>query len=184
MSPTIGSMNVGGQLTYAGYIGNVSRIAVELANAGGFDEPSELSQLMFEEHHVARPVREELGDLPGLVAAALGQIVDRADPVSVKELLDRFPPYIHLSDHEGTDGLHIHAARNGAPPPEWLGRTISLALAHLAAGDPVLTTGRCAARNCGNFFVDDSRNRTRRFCSNACASRTTVAAYRVRAASG
>ncbi|MEV0173240.1 CGNR zinc finger domain-containing protein [Streptomyces sp. NPDC050803] len=30
--------------------------------------------------------------------------------------------------------------------------------------------------------VGQSRNRTRRFCSNACASRTTVAAYRARAA--
>ncbi|WP_436850251.1 CGNR zinc finger domain-containing protein, partial [Streptomyces monashensis] len=31
---------------------------------------------------------------------------------------------------------------------------------------------------------DDSRNRTRRFCSNACASRTTVAAYRARRKAG
>ncbi|WP_189106053.1 CGNR zinc finger domain-containing protein [Streptomyces camponoticapitis] len=38
--------------------------------------------------------------------------------------------------------------------------------------------GRCAAAGCGNHFADQSRDRTRRFCSNACASRTTVAAYR------
>ncbi|MFE2950292.1 CGNR zinc finger domain-containing protein [Embleya sp. NPDC059267] len=30
--------------------------------------------------------------------------------------------------------------------------------------------------------MDQSRNRTRRFCANACASRTTVAAHRARAA--
>ncbi|MFI1380638.1 CGNR zinc finger domain-containing protein [Embleya sp. NPDC020886] len=30
--------------------------------------------------------------------------------------------------------------------------------------------------------MDRLRNRTRRFCANACASRTTVAAHRARAA--
>jgi predicted RNA-binding Zn ribbon-like protein len=55
-------------------------------------------------------------------------------------------------------------------------------LALVAAGDPAVTLGRCAAAGCGNYFVDQSRNRTRRFCGNACASRTTVAAYRARTA--
>ncbi|WP_406158461.1 CGNR zinc finger domain-containing protein [Streptomyces canus] len=45
-----------------------------------------------------------------------------------------------------------------------------------------MTLGRCAAAGCEDYFVDQSRNRTRRFCSHACASRTTVAAYRARAA--
>lgn len=47
-----------------------------------------------------------------------------------------------------------------------------------------MTLGRCAAAGCENYFVDQSRNRTRRFYSNACASRTTVAAYRARSAQG
>ncbi|MFF4355485.1 CGNR zinc finger domain-containing protein [Streptomyces sp. NPDC001604] len=45
-----------------------------------------------------------------------------------------------------------------------------------------MTLGRCAAAGCGNYFVDRSHNRTRRFCSDACASRTTVEAHRARAA--
>ncbi|MGW5371674.1 CGNR zinc finger domain-containing protein [Streptomyces sp. NPDC004011] len=51
-----------------------------------------------------------------------------------------------------------------------------------AAARPAVTLGRCAAAGCDNYFVDQSRNRTRRFCSNACASRTTVAAHRARTA--
>ncbi|MEU9450324.1 CGNR zinc finger domain-containing protein [Streptomyces sp. NPDC048277] len=43
-----------------------------------------------------------------------------------------------------------------------------------------MTIGRCHAATCERFYVDDSRNRTRRFCSNACAGRTTVAAHRAR----
>ncbi|MGW7722842.1 CGNR zinc finger domain-containing protein [Streptomyces canus] len=45
-----------------------------------------------------------------------------------------------------------------------------------------MALGRCATAGCENHFVDQSRNRTRRFCSHAWASRTTVAAYRARAA--
>jgi len=38
----------------------------------------------------------------------------------------------------------------------------------------------CAGDPCRNVFVDRSRNRSRRYCSNSCASRSTVAAYRSR----
>lgn len=38
----------------------------------------------------------------------------------------------------------------------------------------------CAGNNCRRVFVDQSRNRTRRYCGNSCASRSTVAAYRAR----
>lgn len=38
----------------------------------------------------------------------------------------------------------------------------------------------CCGEPCHNVFVDRSRNRSRRYCSNSCASRSTVAAYRAR----
>ena len=37
-----------------------------------------------------------------------------------------------------------------------------------------------AARDCGRWLADTSRNQSRRYCEHACASRTTVAAYRAR----
>jgi predicted RNA-binding Zn ribbon-like protein len=40
----------------------------------------------------------------------------------------------------------------------------------------------CAAADCRNVHVDLSKNRSRRFCSTACANRTNVAAYRTRLA--
>lgn len=43
--------------------------------------------------------------------------------------------------------------------------------------------GRCAASGCGRWQADGSRNGSRRYCSPACAGRTTVAAYRARNAS-
>lgn len=41
----------------------------------------------------------------------------------------------------------------------------------------------CAADPCRNVFVDQSRNRSRRWCSESCAARVNVAAYRARRAS-
>jgi len=167
---------------YGDYIGNVTRLAVELANTGTLDQRGELVAAFFDEHEVAPPPDGAYGTLPDLVATALAQLIDGTPPNAVHQLLRDYPPEMHLSDHDGEGTWHIHFSRNGTPAQRWLGQLVAAKLALVAAGDPAVTLGRCAATGCGNYFVDQSRNRTRRFCSNACASRTTVAAYRARAA--
>ena len=169
-------------MQYGDYMGNVARLAVELANTGTLDQHGELVGAFFAEHEVTPPSGGDYGGLPDLVRAALAQSVDGAAPEAVHRLLRDYPPEMHLSDHDGLDGWHIHFSRNGTPAKRWLGQLIAAKLALVAAGDPTVTLGRCAAAGCENYFVDQSRNRTRRFCSNACASRTTVAAYRARTA--
>jgi predicted RNA-binding Zn ribbon-like protein len=163
---------------YGDYIGSVTRLAVELANTGTLDQQGELVAAFFAEHQVTPPLGGDYGELPELVRTALAQSVDGAAPEAVHRLLSDFPPEMQLSDHDG--GWHIHFSRNGTPAERWVGQLIAAKLALVAAGDPAVTLGRCAAAGCENYFVDQSRNRTRRFCSNACASRTTVAAYRAR----
>ncbi|MCP2323753.1 putative RNA-binding Zn ribbon-like protein [Hamadaea flava] len=164
-------------MEYVDYLGNVTRFAVELVNS-----PASASDghQMFTEHEVTPPGPAELAPLLKVIRAALGQIVDGVPVDAVDTLLRRYPPRMHLSDHDGEDHPHIHFARNGEEPVRWIGQTVGAALAHVATGDPGLTLGRCAADGCEDFFVDQSKNRTRRFCSNTCASRTTVAAYRAR----
>ena len=44
--------------------------------------------------------------------------------------------------------------------------------------------GRCAAAPCASVFVDRSRNRSRRYCSQLCADRVTQAAHRRRRREG
>ncbi|MET7735663.1 CGNR zinc finger domain-containing protein [Streptomyces sp. NPDC005402] len=159
----------------------MARLAVELANTGTLDQHGELVAAFFVEHEVAPPPGGDYGELPDLVRAALAQLVDGSAPEAVHRLLRDYQPEMHLSDHDG-GGWHIHFSRNGTPAERWAGQLIAAKLALVAAGDPAVTLGRCAAAGCENYFVDQSRNRTRRFCSNACASRTTVAAHRARAA--
>ena len=170
-------------MQYGDYIGNVTRLAVELANTGTLDRTGDLVDDFFDQHEITPPPDGAYGDLPDLVRAALAQLVDARPPEAVHQLLRDYPPEMHLSDHDGAGHgvFHIHFSRNGTEAKRWLGQLIAAKLALVAAGDPAVTLGRCAAAGCGNSFVDQSRNRTRRFCSNACASRTTVAAYRARA---
>lgn len=169
-------------MDYGDYTGNVTRLAVELANTGTLDQDGELVSGFFREHEVTAPPGGDYGDLPDLVRTALAQCVDGSSPDAVHRLLRDYPPDMHLSDHDNSGGWHVHFSRNGTPGKRWVGQLIAAELALIVAGDPAVTLGRCAAVGCGNYFVDQSRNRTRRFCSNACASRTTVAAHRARAA--
>jgi len=162
---------------YVDYIGNLTRVAVEIVNG---DDPSELRREMFRQHRIAEPDAERLSAfLPGLRDAV--EAASHSGPIgAVNALLEQHPPVIRVDDHDGEGSQHLHFAPNGEDAVSWLGRSCSAALAHVVCGDPAVTIGRCSAVDCERFYVDDSRNRTRRFCSNACASRTTVAAYRAR----
>jgi hypothetical protein len=170
--------DVGDQVQYVNYIGNLTRLAVDLVNGA---EPDELYREMFRQHAVADPAPGELDRLLPQLREAVAAVAGGGPIGPVNDLLQLFPPDMHVSehDHDG-DGQHLHFARDGEDPVSWLGRSCGAALAHVICGDPAVTVRRCQAAACPRFYVDESRNRSRRFCSNACASRTTVAAHRAR----
>ncbi len=162
---------------YVNYIGNLTEVAVELANSG---ESTGLRREFFRQHSVAEPDPGELSRLRPALRDAVAAVADGGPAQPVDDLLRRFPPDMHISDHDGEGTPHLHFARDGEDPVTWLGRSCAAALAHVICGDPDVTVGRCHAGGCPRFYVDQSRNRSRRFCSATCASRTTVAAYRAR----
>ncbi|HCT78444.1 MAG TPA: hypothetical protein DGG94_21540 [Micromonosporaceae bacterium] len=139
-----------------------------------------ISREMFEEHQVTPPSDDELGELLPLLESALAAVASGDDLLKINELLLRYPPDLHLSNHDGLGAAHMHHARDGEAGLTWVGRSCAAGLTHVACSVPEVAVGRCTAVDCGQFFVDQSRNRSRKFCSNACASRTTVAAYRAR----
>ena len=162
-------------MDYASYIANLTQLAVDLVNG---DLRSDLVRSLLGEHETADPAPDDLAALgPGL-REAVAAVADGGPVAPVNRLLGRFPPDMHVSGHDGSP--HLHFARNGEAPAAWLGRSCAAALAQVICGDPAVTVGRCQAAGCPRFYVDESRNRSRRFCGNACASRTTVAAHRAR----
>jgi hypothetical protein len=163
-------------LSYVDYIGNVCRFIVELVNG---DPPTDLRRDMFGEHSV--PVGD-LSTLLPVLDEALAAVADHpagARPLEpIRMLLETYPPNLLVSDHDGS--AHLHFARDGEEAVPWTARNAGAALAYVMTGDVAVTVGRCAAAGCARYFVDDSRNRSRRYCSNSCASRTTVSAHRAR----
>jgi predicted RNA-binding Zn ribbon-like protein len=87
-------------------------------------------------------------------------------------------PRPYATDHDGE--LHLHYAREDAPLVEQVTTTVAMGLSQVVVQHGWQRLGVCSAEGCDNVYVDTSRNASRRYCSNTCASRSTVAAYRAR----
>lgn len=109
----------------------------------------------------------------------------RADDAarSVNALLARHRAAPVLSDHDAQP-WHLHFTARGALPADAWGAQASTALAVLIAAGELARLGICAADRCDVVFLDTSKNGSRRFCSEACATRTKVASWRARRAVG
>jgi predicted RNA-binding Zn ribbon-like protein len=88
-----------------------------------------------------------------------------------------------LVEHEGVP-LHLHVDAPGASWGGWLAASGAMALALLIAEHGTDVLGRCQAPGCAHVLLRTGPGPARRFCDNACASRTRVAAYRARQAGG
>jgi predicted RNA-binding Zn ribbon-like protein len=97
----------------------------------------------------------------------------------INDLLEEYEVKPYLTDHDGR--WHLHYAPKGSPVGRGVAADVVMGLATLIADYGFDRFGICAAENCGDVFVDMSRNKSRRFCNDVCSSRTNVAAYRARA---
>ena len=96
----------------------------------------------------------------------------------LNELLALARPRPYATDHDGE--LHLHYADADASALEQLTTTVAMGLSHVVVQHGWQRLGVCSAEGCDDVYVDTSRNASRRYCSNTCASRSTVAAYRAR----
>jgi predicted RNA-binding Zn ribbon-like protein len=176
-------------VSYEDYDLNPLRLALDLASFGdGALTEGELldrQQRMLTDHgytaSLAQIAARDLGRLAQLgrqLAAVLRTTGDQDFIAGLATLLDAQDCRPQLSSHDGAP--HLHYARDGAPLTTWVAAmaVAGLALYICRAGRSRLR--RCAAAGCGRWYADESKNSSRRYCSPACASRTTVAAYRAR----
>lgn len=85
----------------------------------------------------------------------------------------------HLVRHDGHD-WHLHGLPAGAPIADAIVVDAAMAFVDLVRADDTARCKRCGDGRCERMFFDQSRNRSRRFCSTTCQSRTNVAAFRAR----
>jgi len=121
---------------------------------------------------------EQIGRTSDLVRAVA--LAEREDEVKdrLNALLALASPSPYATDHDGE--LHLHYARPDAGALEQLTTTVAMGLSQVVVQHGWQRLGVCSAEGCGNVYVDTSRNASRRYCSNTCASRSSVAAYRAR----
>jgi predicted RNA-binding Zn ribbon-like protein len=135
-------------------------------------------------HLNVRATRNDL-DALRLLRAELRKIFsasaegDGAEAVEMlNALLIQHPIHPQISGHDG-QRWHLHLTESGSVADKYAAGAV-MGLAVLATEIGTDRLGLCQAASCNAAFLDTSTNRSRRYCSDRCASRSNVAAYRAR----
>ena len=163
------------------------RAAVDLVNSG--EEPETLRTVgdvdaWYERHGYTGRRDGDEAELAALRALrpVLRELLtaerDRAAEL-VNILLAEARALPQLKRHDGLD-WHIHAVPADAPLDRRVAVEVAMAMVDVIRADELSRLSVCAADRCDGLVLDLSRNRSRRFCSTACANREAVAAYRAR----
>jgi predicted RNA-binding Zn ribbon-like protein len=173
-------------MDYDTYGSNAVELAIDLANADRDDPDWVQGFLGAHTEWFTDGTGLALSDSDaGQVARTSTLVRDVALAGSEPEVITRLnallalaSPKPYATDHDGE--LHLHYARPDADALEQLTTTVAMGLSQVVVQHGWQRLGVCSAEGCGNVYVDTSRNASRRYCSNTCASRSTVAAYRAR----
>ncbi|PZT76599.1 MULTISPECIES: CGNR zinc finger domain-containing protein [unclassified Streptomyces] len=103
----------------------------------------------------------------------------------LNSLLLEFPVSPQISGHDvrdadGTPDWHMHLADHPSNATAGYAAIAAMGLAFHLTSYGVDRLGLCEAAPCRNAYLDTSTNRSRRYCSDRCATRANVAAYRAR----
>ncbi|GAA2820347.1 CGNR zinc finger domain-containing protein [Kitasatospora paracochleata] len=147
-----------------------------------FGSPSRAAQLADESDLPRlRGVRTRLRGV--FEAAAGGEEVRAVDLLN--SLMVEYPvsPVVSGHDYLDADGRpdwHLHLADNAPTAAANYTAVACMGLAIHLTELGVDRLGICQAAPCRNAYLDTSTNRSRRYCSDRCATRANVAAYRAR----
>jgi predicted RNA-binding Zn ribbon-like protein len=165
------------------------RTAVWLANSA--EEPDTLTSLteldgFLAAHPYTGRIDRDQSELAGLRAlrprVRRMLLAERDDMVAeVNAALAAVTVTPRLARHDGAD-WHLHAVADDRPLPERVLIETAMALIDVIRADEGSRITVCDDAQCDAVALDLSRNRSKRYCSTACANRNAVAAYRARRA--
>lgn len=181
-------------MPYDDYDNETVKLALALANA--FWRPSAKPTLeasgaafiaahehLLKEHGVSpRPLTphdiDEFEDL----AVRVRRVVDEPDEAAALEQLNGLLECCETAPRVSVQGgaPRLRYAPDDSDCLDWIAANAAMGLTQAICAHGRDRLGVCSAESCDNLFVDASKNRTRRYCSDTCASRTTVRALRAR----
>ncbi len=178
-------------MNFGHYTNEAAEMASDLVNTVGSDsgdeylpDPAALHDFM-ETHFLAPPDEITIRDVEEVreLRARLHEVFHVADAEAKVDLLNR------LLEESGTSPRitghdehpwHFHYVPNDASVARRMMAVGAMGLAAVICEYGVDRLGSCASDRCDDAFVDVSKNLSKRYCSNSCASRANVAAYRAR----
>lgn len=178
-------------MDFSHYTTKPVELAAALVNTGGIikEDLSDPDQLVafLEEYRplwagVAKPPKKS--DLAAVLELrrALREVFESTDEDTaakrVNRLLESYGATPRLSTHSGAPHLHFEPTESSIVC--WLGAITAMGLASVIVEHGIDRFGVCDSGTCIDVYVDTSRNRSRRHCSNTCSTREAVAAYRKR----
>jgi predicted RNA-binding Zn ribbon-like protein len=99
--------------------------------------------------------------------------------VVLNRLLEHYPIRPQIAAHDDSD-WHLHLVEGSPSTANAYAAKACMGLAVQATEVGMDRLGVCQAAPCRDVFIDTSTNRSRRYCSERCATRANVAAYRAR----
>lgn len=130
----------------------------------------------------ARPTARDLAEVRAIrVALRELLIADRDEAVPlVNGILAEASALPRLVRHGDLD-WHIHATSDDRPLAERVLVETAMAMIDVIRENEMSRLATCASEGCEGVVFDQSRNRSRKYCSVACTNREAAAAYRARA---
>src|SRR5690348_4313599 len=194
MGSTLGEQSVSSQKGFGADLLEALTAAAELINTGRSRDGEglrDVADVAAFGRRYGLGGRARAGDVPALRAyrARLDAIVtaseagDTTGAVRIlNTLLAETGAIPQIVSHDGR-GPHIHVSRAAAPMADRITAHLAMGLAELLVSGESGRLRSCASPTCRDVFLDESRNRSRRYCdSRTCGNRLHVAAYRARKA--
>ena len=194
MGSTLGEQFVSSQKSFGADLLEALTAAAELINTGRSRDGEglrDVADVAAFGRRYGLGGRARAGDVPALRAyrARLDAIVtacEAADITGAVRILNtplaETGAIPQIVSHDGR-GPHIHVSRAAAPMADRITAHLAMGLAELLVAGESGRLRSCASPACRDVFLDESRNRSRRYCdSRTCGNRLHVAAYRARKA--
>jgi predicted RNA-binding Zn ribbon-like protein len=133
--------------------------------------------------HVSAPVLPRHLRRARQLRSRLRSVWDAPDEAAaasaINEILERVDARPRVSTH-GDHGPHLHFEPERGDPVDDLGAVAAMGLCVALIEGGWERFGTCSSSSCDDVFIDTSKNRSRRHCSDTCTTRESVAAFRAR----
>lgn len=177
-------------MDFTNYLTDTARLAPDLVNTLGVPSGTEnlpdaaALRSFLRDHGVEPPDHLDESDVEAIrtlrarVRTAFEAASESDAAAIINSLITEAGTLPQLTDHDGH--WHMHFTSMNAPIVDRVAAIVGMTLAQVIAQYGKERLGICNADDCGDVFLDTSRNRSRRYCNETCSTRTNVAAYRAR----